>query len=291
MKGKLLKINMNGKIIKIISNDFTVLGEDNKQYVCKARGKFRNMKLIPLVGDFVKFDEKNNYITEIKNRKNSLIRPSVANIDQLIIVTSVKHPNFDTNLLDKLLVVSEFNSIDPIICLTKMYLLNEEEVKEIDEYIKYYKKIGYTVIINRELDKIKELLKNKITVFTGQSGAGKSTLLNNLDKNLNIKTNEISLALGRGKHTTRHTELLEINSGWVADTPGFSSLEFIDMTKQDIRDNFIEIQELRDGCKYKDCMHDKDDHCAIKQAVEEGTILESRYENYLKFISGKDKEY
>ena len=282
---------MNGKIIKIISNDFTVLGEDNKQYICKARGKFRNMKLTPLVGDFVKFDKENKYIVELMERKNFLIRPSVANIDQLIIVSSVKHPDFDTNLLDKLLVTSEFNRIKPIICLTKLDLLSELELEEINKYTKYYEKIGYQVVINKELDKIKELLKGKITVFTGQSGAGKSTLLNNLDKNLNIKTNEISLALGRGKHTTRHTELMEINNGWVADTPGFSSLEFINMTKEDIRDNFVEIQDLRDGCKYKDCMHIKDDNCAIKEAVKEGIILNTRYENYLKFVSGKDREY
>ena len=282
---------MNGKIIKIISNDFTVLGEDNKQYICKARGKFRNMKLTPLVGDFVKFDKENKYIVELMERKNFLIRPSVANIDQLIIVSSVKHPDFDTNLLDKLLVTSEFNRIKPIICLTKLDLLSELELEEINKYTKYYEKIGYQVVINKELDKIKELLKGKITVFTGQSGAGKSTLLNNLDKNLNIKTNEISLALGRGKHTTRHTELMEINNGWVADTAGFSSLEFINMTKEDIRDNFVEIQDLRDGCKYKDCMHIKDDNCAIKEAVKEGIILNTRYENYLKFVSGKDREY
>ena len=277
---------MNGKIIKIISNDYTVLGEDNKEYICKARGKFRNMKVTPLVGDIVTFDKDNRYIMKIHPRNNYLIRPSIANIDQLIIIASVKHPDFDTNLLDKLLVISEFNMIQPVICLTKTDLLNEEEKECIQEYVDYYEKIGYEVVLNTNLDRIKELLKDKITVFTGQSGAGKSTLLNKLDSSFNIKTGEISLALGRGKHTTRHTELLNTCDGWVADTPGFSSLEFIEMTKEDIRDNFVDFQALRDECKYKDCMHLKDDDCRIKQAVENGEIIKSRYENYKKFIEG-----
>ena len=277
---------MNGKIIKIISNDYTVLGEDNKEYICKARGKFRNMKVTPLVGDIVTFDKDNRYIMKIHSRNNYLIRPSIANIDQLIIIASVKHPDFDTNLLDKLLVISEFNMIQPVICLTKTDLLNEKEKECIQEYIDYYEKIGYEVVLNTNLDRIKELLKDKITVFTGQSGAGKSTLLNKLDSSFNIKTGEISLALGRGKHTTRHTELLNTCDGWVADTPGFSSLEFIEMTKEDIRDNFVDFQALRDECKYKDCMHLKDDNCRIKQAVENGEIIKSRYENYKKFIEG-----
>lgn len=277
---------MNGKIIKIISNDYTVLGEDNREYICKARGKFRNMKVTPLVGDIVTFDKDNRYIMKIHPRNNYLIRPSIANIDQLIIIASVKHPDFDTNLLDKLLVISEFNMIQPVICLTKTDLLNDEEKECIQEYVDYYEKIGYEVVLNTNLDRIKELLKDKITVFTGQSGAGKSTLLNKLDSSFNIKTGEISLALGRGKHTTRHTELLNTCDGWVADTPGFSSLEFIEMAKEDIRDNFVDFQALRDECKYKDCMHLKDDNCRIKQAVENGEIIKSRYENYKKFIEG-----
>ena len=274
---------MQGQIIKNVSNDYTVLSE-NKKFICKARGKFRKLNLIPLVGDYVIFDEKNNYILEILPRKNSLVRPPVSNIDQIIIVTSVKKPDFDTNLLDKMLTIVEFNNITPIICLTKLDLLNESESNEISEYINYYKKIGYNVVINTELDKIKELLKGKINVFTGQSGAGKSTLLNKLDSNLNLKTDEISKALNRGKHTTRHTELINTCSCWIADTPGFSALEFIGMTNSDIRDNFIEFNEYKDNCKYKDCMHNLEDVCEIKNKVNDNTILKSRYENYLKFI-------
>jgi ribosome biogenesis GTPase len=279
---------INGKIIKIISNDFTVIDENNDIYVCKARGKFRNMKVTPLVGDNVVIDKDNKYILEVKKRRNELVRPSVANIDQLIIIASTKIPAFDTNLLDKLIAIAEYNLIQPIIVLSKIDLLTKEEIDALTPYFEYYKSIGYKVIVNTEITEILDLLENKITVFTGQSGAGKSTLLNRLDNNLNIKTNDISVALGRGKHTTRHTELIRINNGWVADTPGFSSLEFVGMTKADIRDNFIEFQELRDNCKYKDCMHYHDDGCQIKKEVLDGNILKSRYDNYIKFITNKE---
>lgn len=281
-------MTINGKIIKIISNDFTVIDENNDIYTCKARGKFRNMKVTPLVGDNVSIDKDNKYILDIKKRKNELVRPTVANIDQLIIIASTKIPAFDTNLLDKLIAIAEYNLIEPIIVLSKIDLLTKKEIDDLTPYFEYYKSIGYKVIVNTEITEILNLLENKITVFTGQSGAGKSTLLNRLDNNLNIKTNEISVALGRGKHTTRHTELIKINNGWVADTPGFSSLEFVGMSKADIRDNFIEFQELRDNCKYKDCMHYHDDGCQIKKEVEEGNILKSRYDNYIKFITNKE---
>lgn len=277
---------MDGRIIKNISNDYTVLSNGN-HYLCKGRGKFRNLNITPLVGDEVVFDDKNNYILEIKSRKNELIRPPVSNIDQAFIITSVKLPDFSSNLLDKLLNIIEFNNIKPIICFTKLDLLNEKELEIINNYINYYKKIGYQVYLNTELDKIRACFKNKVTIFTGQSGAGKSTLLNYLNKNLNIKTAPISLALGRGKHTTRHTELIEMFDGFVADTPGFSSLSFFDMTKEDIRDNFIEFNSYKDLCEYRDCMHLKETKCGIKKKVEENIILKSRYENYLKFIEEK----
>ena len=270
---------MEGKIIKIISNDYTVL-VNNKMYICKSRGKFRNLNITPLVGDDVIIDEKNNYILEIKNRKNELIRPPVSNIDQAVIITNVK-PTFNTNLLDKLLCIIEFNNIKPIICFTKLDLLNNDELIDIKKYMDYYIKIGYEVYDNREIEKIKKIFKNKITVFTGQSGAGKSTLLNRIDKDLNLKTDEISVALGRGKHTTRHVELLNIEGGWVADTPGFSSLNFIDMSDKDIRDNFIEFNEYKDECKYRDCMHLNEEECGVKN---NNNISSSRYENYKNFI-------
>lgn len=274
---------MQGRIIKQISNDYTVK-TPSQEYICKARGKFRNMEISPLVGDFVEIDEKNNYILDILPRKNELKRPKIANIDMAIIITSLKKPNFDTNLLDKLLAIIIFNNIKPVIIFTKSDLLNKEELNSFKTYFEYYKKIGIDVYMNYETDKIKTIFQNKVSVFTGQSGAGKSTLLNNLDKNLNLKTNEISEALNRGKHTTRHTELLEIYGGLVADTPGFSSLDFNDMTKGDIRDSTIEFNSYRKDCKYSDCMHYKEDKCEIKNKVGDGTILQSRYDNYINFI-------
>lgn len=274
---------MTGKIVKIISNDYTVLSND-ELYVCKSRGKFRNLNIIPLVGDNVNFDEKNKYILEILPRYNFLVRPPVANIDQCVIVTSVKEPDFSANLLDKLLTIIEFNNIKPIICFTKLDKLDSMEIEEMTKIMDYYSKIGYEIYNNQDLNKLKLIFKNKITVFTGQSGAGKSTLLNKLDSKLQLKTDEISLALNRGKHTTRHVELLPIYDGYVADTPGFSAISFLEMTNSDIRDNFVEFNIYRENCEYKDCMHDNEINCEIKRKVNSKDILATRYENYLKFI-------
>ncbi|MBE6160004.1 MAG: ribosome small subunit-dependent GTPase A [Lactobacillales bacterium] len=273
---------MQGRIVKLISNDYTVLS-DNKTYVCKSRGLFRNKNIKPLVGDLVIFDEENNYILEVLPRTNSLVRPPVSNIDQALIVSNVK-PTFDTNLLDKLLCIIEYNNIKPIICFTKLDLLNEEELIHINKYISYYKKIGYQVFVNTEIEEIKKIFKDKITVFTGQTGAGKSTLINNIDTNFNILTGEISKALGRGRHTTRHVELHNVCGGLVADTPGFSDVDFYDMKKEDIRDNFIEFNDYKENCKFRDCMHQNEQICEVKKKLEENEIIKSRYENYLNFI-------
>lgn len=275
---------MEGLIIKNISNDYTVLANNN-YYNCKARGRFRKDNIIPLVGDHVVFDEKEKYIKEIKTRKNMLIRPSVANIDQALIVTSVKEPELSTVLLDKMLTIISYNNIKPIICFTKTDLLNEKEILEFTKLKDYYESAGYQTVINIEKETILKLFKNKVTVFTGQSGAGKSTLLNNLDKNLTLKTGEISKVLGRGKHTTRHTELFQVASGFVVDTPGFSSLDFNEMTKMDIRDNMNEMFDNLEYCKYRDCMHLNEDGCMVKEKVNQGIILKSRYDNYKNFIS------
>ena len=275
---------MQGKIIKQISNDYTVKS-NNTEYICKARGKFRKMEISPLVGDEIIFDEKGKYILQILPRANELKRPSIANIDQAIIITSLKNPDFDTNLLDKLLTIVTYNNITPIIIFTKSDLLSDSELEEYKLYFNYYQKIGYKVFMNYEIDKIKKIFKNKVSVFTGQSGAGKSTLLNKLDQNLNIKTAEISQALNRGKHTTRHTSLLEVEGGLVADTPGFSALSFGAITPDLIRDNFVEFNKYRQHCKYSDCMHNKENNCEVKNKVHEKIILQSRYDNYIKFIT------
>ena len=166
-----------------------------------------------------------------------------------------------------------------------MALLDNSELVSINEYIDYYKSIGYRVYINTDIDNIKKIFKDKLTVFTGQSGAGKSSLLNKLDSSLELKTDEISMALGRGKHTTRHVELFEIEDGFVVDTPGFSSVDFNCMSKLDIRDNMKEMFDNLDKCKYRDCMHIKEDGCYVKELVDEGKILKDRYDNYVNFIN------
>ncbi len=274
---------MIGRIIKQISNDYTVKIDD-EQFICKARGKFRNENISPIVGDFVEVDLNNNYILKIEKRKNELERPRISNVDIVIIITSLKHPNFDSNLLDKLLAIIEFNNIKPVIIFTKKDLLSKDELKAFEKTFTYYNSL-YDVYYNDEIDKIKKIFKGKVSVFTGQSGAGKSTLLNKLDTNLNLLTSEISYALGRGKHTTRHTSLMDIEAGLVADTPGFSSLYFKDMSKEDIRDSFKEFNKYRRFCKYNDCMHIKENECKIKALVSEGKILKSRYDNYVNFIN------
>lgn len=276
---------MIGRIIKIVSNDYTVKCEDGNTYICKARGVFRNKKITPLVGDFVKITKEKNLIEEIMKRKNELIRPPVSNIDIALVVTSAKEPDFSSNLLDKMIDIIEFNNIMPVICISKYDLL--DNTKEMDEIIAYYKKIGYKVFINTQIEDIKKIFKDNITILTGQTGVGKSSLINKLEKSMDLKTGEISKALGRGKHTTRHTELFELFDGYVADTPGFSSLNFIGMNKEDIRDNFIEFNEYKDKCKYRDCMHVNEDDCEIKRRVANNEILKSRYDNYVKFILEK----
>ena len=277
---------MEGILIKNQSNDYTVRTK-NGIYVCKPRGKFRQVGITPLVGDIAVIDDINKYILDIKPRKNSLIRPSIANVDIAVIATSVKEPNFDSNLLDKLLTIIEYNNITPIICLTKKDLLTEEEEKSIDNIMSYYKKLGYIVTENTNTKEIKKLIKGKTVVLAGQSGAGKSSILNRLDKNLDLQTNEISKALGRGKHTTRCVTLYEIDGILIADTPGFSSVDFRGITKLDIRDNMKEMFDNLENCKYRDCMHSKEDDCEIKKLVDKGQILSSRYENYKSFVGGK----
>lgn len=272
----------SGKIIKLISNDYSVLSNDCV-YICKSRGNFRYHDIKPLVGDEVYFDKENELITQVMNRKNELFRPPISNVDQALVVTNV-YPSFSSNLLDKMLSVIEHRNIEPIICFTKLDLIEKNELENIKEVIEYYKKIGYKVYINDQLDELKQVFKDKITVFTGQTGAGKSTLINRLDSSLELKTDEISKALGRGKHTTRHVELIPLFGGFIADTPGFSDLSFIDMTKENIRDSFIEFNLYKDGCRYKDCMHYKENECSVKEKVESNEILKSRYDNYLKFI-------
>lgn len=271
---------MQGEVVKVISNQFYV-NVNNNVLICTQRGVLKKNKTLPLVGDKVLIDIKKQVIEKILPRKNEIVRPPVANIDQAIVVTSLKHPDFSTNLLDKLLVQLEINKIKPIICLTKKDLLSSIELTNYLEIINYYQKIGYLVVDNTETKKLLKELENKITVFLGQTGAGKSTLLNKLFPDLNLKTGEVSLALGRGKHTTRVVEIIEIGSIKVLDTPGFSALSFLKYDLESVKEAFIEFKNY--PCLYKDCNHDKEPECNLKKAVLAGQVLESRYENYLNF--------
>lgn len=275
---------MEGQIIKILSNLYTV-SANGKQYECHLRGKFRKDNITPTVGDYVKFDEKDNYILEILPRKNTLTRPLVSNIDQVIIVTSCKSPDFSANLLDKLLVVLYYHNIDAIICFTKLDLLNDLELDEINKIRNYYKDLGYLVLDNQDINNVIKVLKDKTTALTGQTGAGKSSLLNKLNIDLKLETGEISKALGRGRHTTRHVELIEMYGGKVLDTPGFSAIDLNEIDNEIIRDSFIEFN--RYSCPYRDCMHLKEKECGVVDALNRGEILESRYVNYKKFVDSR----
>ena len=271
---------MKGQIIKI-SSDLHFISCENEIYPCKCRGIFRKEHITPVVGDYVLFSKDKKLVEEILPRKNIFSRPKVSNIDQAFLITSLKLPDFSLNLLDKFIVLMEINHVEPIICITKSDLLDESELEEIKGVLSYYEKIGYKVIYNYELDKIKSLLENKTSVFTGQTGAGKSTLLNKLNPNWNLEVGEVSTALGRGRHTTRVVELFEINHGKVMDTPGFSSLEF-NCSKEEIRNAFVEFSMY--PCPFKDCSHTNEKECVVKKEVYANNILESRYLNYLNFI-------
>ena len=275
---------MQGQIVKITS-DLHVVSTPDGEVACKCRGIFRKMKLIPLVGDYVLFDKDKQVIEKILPRKNEFKRPSVSNIDQAFLITSLKIPDFSLNLLDKLLVLMEIKNIKPIICITKEDLVTEEEMKNIKDKLSYYEKIGYTVISNTEIEKIKDLLRDKTSVFTGQTGAGKTTLLNKLNPDWNLKTGEVSIALGRGKHTTRVVELFDFCDGKVLDTPGFSALDLKEFSNEEIRKAFIEFVNY--PCIYKSCTHTKEQECNVKKAVHDSFILKERYENYLKFIESR----
>lgn len=278
---------MKGQIVKI-SSDLYFVNCDNEIYPCKCRGIFRKEHITPVVGDYVLFSKEKKIVEEILERKNIFERPKVSNIDQAFLITSLKYPDFSLNLLDKFIILMEINRVEPIICITKEDLVSDKnELLKIKEILNYYEKIGYKVLFNTEIDKIKELLRDKTSVFTGQTGAGKSTLLNKLNPEWNLDTGEVSYALGRGKHTTRVVELFPFLGGKVMDTPGFSSLEFKNFNKEQIKDAFREFKLY--PCPFKDCNHTNEAECLVKKEVFANNILESRYENYLNFIGGCSK--
>lgn len=273
---------LKGRIVKNISNTYVVKTKD-KDYACTPRGKFRELGLTPLVGDIVEIDEENNYILNILPRENELDRPKISNIDCALIVTSMKKPDLSLHLLDKEISSIILSNITPVICFTKLDLIDKQEKDNLEELIEYYKSIGIETFTNDNLKPLKKYLKGKYIVLTGQTGAGKSSLINKLDATKHIEVGEISIALGRGRHTTRHTEFHEVDDFYIADTPGFSSLDLSKYSKESIRDSFLEFRGST--CEYRDCMHLKEVNCDIKKRVNDNRILKSRYENYCNFVS------
>lgn len=280
-----------GKIVKALSGFYYVLS-NNQIFQCRGRGVFRKDNITPLVGDNVVFQAENElegYILKIKRRKNKLVRPPIANVDQAVLVFSAVEPDFSPVLLNRFLVFVEAEQIDPIICITKMDLADDQQTEMIQTYVSDYKQIGYDVLLSstKTLLGITELtthLQDKISVFAGQSGVGKSSLLNAIDPTLNIKTARISQHLGRGRHTTRHVELIPVGSGFIADTPGFSSIEFFNIEAEQLASCFPEIDAMSHRCKFRGCLHMNEPSCAVKKAVESGEITSYRYGHYKNFL-------
>ena len=274
--------NLNGIIIKAVGGLYTVESPCGLTE-CKARGIFRKKGITPLVGDNVIVSAEQKVIEQVLPRKNSLIRPLLANLDQLVFVISMRSPSPNLTLLDKFIAVCEYKNIIPLIALTKVDLDSYEKIYDI------YSGIGIKVIVidyTREnpVEEIARELYDKISAFTGNTGVGKSTLLNAIDDTLNIATGEISRKLGRGRHTTRHAQLYKLKyGGYIADTPGFSTFETnqYDIIKKDeLSDCFREFAEYKDNCRFRDCSHTKEKGCAVIEAVENGEISRSRHTSY-----------
>lgn len=291
---------LKGKIIKGIGGFYYIKPCDCDDIIeCKARGKFRNMSLVPIIGDVVDVElgteQNKGSITKIYDRKNSFIRPSVANIDTLIIVVSCDNPKPDFAFIDKMLAIAYQKDVEAIICFNKTDLADEATVAS---YCKIYEDIGYKTITTSNIHGVdfekvfKDILKGKTTVFTGFSGVGKSTLLNGITGSENMQTGEVSKKLGRGKHTTRHVELMEYKGiGYVVDTPGFSTLDLPDVDMSQLKSCFVEFDKYSDNCKFADCVHTSDRFCGVSDAVSKGLINKQRYDNYINFYNIlKDKK-
>ncbi len=279
-----------GRIVKLISNRYSVLLDSGETVICSARGKLR-LGASPLCGDIVQVSESEGQhsIEKIEERSNFLKRPPVANIDQALIVMSAAEPEFSSFLVDQLIMLIVHAGIRPVLLITKMDLA--EKNPKIFEEIEDYRNSGYTVLLSSKenekeaLSAIAEVLKDKITVLCGQSGVGKSSLLNQIEPTFELHTQEISKALNRGKHTTRHVELHKVAQGYVADTPGFSKLDFSHIDKRDLAFCIPDFDGYVGKCRFNDCMHDKEPGCAVKEAVENKTVSVIRYRHYLSVLN------
>ena len=278
---------IDGTLVKGIGG-FYYVETANAIYECKARGIFRKQKITPLVGDKVKIsvnEYAENTLDVIEERKNYLVRPPLANIDQLFIVSSVVDPAINTVVIDRLTAIAEFKKIEPIIVLTKIDLNSNYQ-----RYMDIYRNAGFKVLLCNNItgegsDEIKSLLTGKISAFTGNTGVGKSSLLNAIDASLNLDTGKTSKKLGRGKHTTRHCELFKVNGGYIADTPGFSSIDFEQcdkILKDDLPYCFREFEPYLSKCKFQtNCSHINDKGCAVVEAVSKGLIPKERHQSYI----------
>ncbi len=279
-------MKIDGIIIKGIGGFYYVEAADGIIYECKARGVFRKEKITPLAGDKVEIsvDENNkNSIDKIYERRNMFKRPPIANVDKLVIVSSVCDPRPNLLIIDRLTAVAVYKNVEPIIVFTK------NDLQSADEYIEIYKNAGFkTFAVSNEtgegIGEIKAVIENGVCVFTGNSGVGKSSLINRMYPDFALETGEISKKLGRGRHTTRHVELLKINNGYIADTPGFSSLDFEtnDLIKKDeLAFCFPDFSDYIDLCKFSTCAHVNDKGCRLIEAVNNGDVMRSRHESYV----------
>ena len=283
---------MTGKIIKGIAVFYYVNNGENKVYQCKAKGVFRNRKIKPLVGDDVEFsvlDEETmeGNIDEILPRKNQLIRPAAANVDQALVLFALTHPAPNLNLLDRFLVMMSMEDIPVKLCFNKQDLGDEALM---DQYRSIYEAAGYPVyfISAREetgIEQVRSLLRGKTTVLAGPSGVGKSSLTNRIQPEADMETGDISRKIERGKHTTRHSELFYVEEDtYLMDTPGFSSLMLPEMEKEDLQNYFPDFTPFEPFCRFQGCLHDKEPDCGIKEALAEGKISERRYQSYLEML-------
>lgn len=295
-----------GLIVKALSGYYYVKPADpalDKIVQCRGRGIFKKKGITPLVGDRVMYSPTENgegMVDEILPRITELIRPPIANARLAVLLFSLKEPDLNLQLLDKFLVHIEHEGLQALICLTKEDLLDaeEEEAASVTEQVAHlYEQIGYEVFITSSLtgkgtEAVKTRLAGEISVLSGQSGVGKSTLLNAMFPGLSLETSEISMKLGRGRHTTRHVELIELeNGGYVADTPGFSQLDFLELGVGELSTCFREFRELSESCKFRGCTHLHEPSCKVREAVDEGVIAAGRYEHYVQFYEEmKDKK-